>query len=102
MATSAVASVCCLGPLLLLTLGVSGAWMSRLMIVESWYPLLASLSLALIALAAWQLMQARACENFKEARSLRLPEARQMAALVFAVLLSLLFLSSEYWLLWLV
>jgi hypothetical protein len=71
------------------------------MIVESWFPLLASLSLALIALAAWQLMQPRACGNLKEARSLRLPEAGQMAALIIAVLLSLLFLSSEYWLLWL-
>ncbi len=102
VATSAVASVCCLGPLLLLTLGISGAWMSRLMIVESWYPLLATLSLSLIALAAWQLMQPRACGHLKEARSLRLPEAGQMAALIIAVLLSLLFLSSEYWLLWLV
>jgi hypothetical protein len=70
------------------------------MIVESWYPLLASLSLALIVLAAWQLMQPHACENLKEARSSRVPEAGQMAALIIAVLISLLFLSSEYWLFW--
>ncbi len=71
------------------------------MIVESWYPLLAALSLSLIALAAWQLMQPRACEDPNEARSLHLPQPGQMAALLIAVLFSLLFLSSEYWLLWL-
>lgn len=100
VATSAVASVCCLGPLLLLTLGVSGAWMSRLMIVESWYPLLATLSLSLIALAAWQLMHPRACEMKEDIRSLPVLSAGQLAGLLAALLISLLLLGSEYWLLW--
>ncbi len=100
VATSAVASVCCLGPLLLLTLGVSGVWMSSLMLVQDWYPLLAGISVTLLILAGRQLLQARACVTTGCAESLSSFSGRQIFGFIVALLLTLIFLSSEYWLLW--
>ena len=34
-----LASTCCLGPLVLITLGVSGAWISKLTLLEPYQPL---------------------------------------------------------------
>jgi mercuric ion transport protein len=34
-----LASTCCLGPLVLITLGVSGAWISNLTLLEPYQPL---------------------------------------------------------------
>lgn len=44
------ASVCCVGPLLLLSLGIGGAWMSTLTSMESIRPFFLILSLIFIAL----------------------------------------------------
>lgn len=44
------ASVCCVGPLLLLSLGIGGAWMSTLTAMESVRPLFLILSVIFIAL----------------------------------------------------
>lgn len=43
-----LASACCLGPLLLITLGVSGAWISTLTLLEPYQP--AFIGAALVAL----------------------------------------------------
>lgn len=43
-----LASTCCLGPLLLITLGVSGAWISNLTLLEPYRPFF--ISVALVAL----------------------------------------------------
>lgn len=56
------ASVCCLGPLVLLTLGISGAWIAHLAAFERFRPEFTVLALALIALAGWRLFAAdRGC-----------------------------------------
>ncbi|MDP3529365.1 MAG: mercuric transporter MerT family protein [Methylicorpusculum sp.] len=49
------ASVCCVGPLLLLSLGIGGAWISTLTSVESIRPLFIVLTLIFIALGFRQL-----------------------------------------------
>jgi mercuric ion transport protein len=45
------ASVCCVGPLLLLSLGISGAWISHLTVVESYRPFLIALAVVFLGLA---------------------------------------------------
>jgi mercuric ion transport protein len=57
LAASAVAAIaastCCLGPLLLLSLGISGAWIGNLTLLEPYRPLF--LGVALLALFfAWR------------------------------------------------
>jgi mercuric ion transport protein len=48
-----LASTCCLGPLVLITLGISGAWISQLTLLEPYQPLF--IGAALLALfLAWR------------------------------------------------
>jgi mercuric ion transport protein len=48
-----LASACCLGPLVLITLGISGAWIANLAALGPWRP--AFIALALVALFfAWR------------------------------------------------
>ena len=46
-----VASVCCVGPLVLLTLGISGAWISNLTAFEPYRPILIGATLIFLGLA---------------------------------------------------
>jgi mercuric ion transport protein len=45
-----VASACCIVPLLLVTLGISGAWVANLTALEPYKPFVAGVTLALIGL----------------------------------------------------
>ncbi len=42
------ASLCCVGPLVLLSLGISGAWIANLTRLEPWRPLFIAATLALL------------------------------------------------------
>lgn len=50
-----LASSCCVLPLLLVLVGVSGAWMSRLRWLEPYSPALTALALVCLGVAAWRL-----------------------------------------------
>ena len=45
------ASACCLGPLVLLTLGISGSWISNLSALEPYRPIFIGISLLFLGLA---------------------------------------------------
>lgn len=49
------ASVCCVGPLVLLALGIGGSWISHLTAMEPYRPFLVGLTLLFLALAFRQL-----------------------------------------------
>ncbi len=49
-----LASACCVAPLLLLMLGVSGAWIGNLTALEPYKPLFATVALIFIGLGFWQ------------------------------------------------
>jgi mercuric ion transport protein len=53
------ASACCVGPLVLLTLGVSGAWISSLTALEPYRPIFVGLTLLLLAGAFFRLYLAQ-------------------------------------------
>lgn len=56
------ASACCVGPLLLVTLGLGGAWVSSLRALEAWQPLFVLLTLGFIGVAFYKLyIQPRRC-----------------------------------------
>ncbi len=42
--TALVSSACCIGPLIIMTLGIGSAWMSDIMIVSAYRPLFIALS----------------------------------------------------------
>ena len=51
------ASVCCVGPLVLLALGISGAWISNLTALEPYRPIFMGLTFVLLGLAYRRLYQ---------------------------------------------
>jgi len=56
------ATACCFGPLLLVTLGLSGAWVSSLRALEAYQPLFALLTLGFVGFAFYRLyIQPRRC-----------------------------------------
>ncbi|MGE0805079.1 MAG: mercuric ion transporter MerT [Burkholderiaceae bacterium] len=50
--TAILASTCCLGPLVLITLGFSGAWISNLTVLEPYRPIFIGAALVALLLAA--------------------------------------------------
>ncbi|MEY2608884.1 MAG: mercuric ion transport protein [Verrucomicrobiota bacterium] len=59
MLTAIGASACCLGPLVLLALGVSGAWIGSLTALEPYRPIFIGLTLLFLAFAFHRLYLAR-------------------------------------------
>jgi mercuric ion transport protein len=49
------ASACCVGPLLLLTLGIGGAWVGHLTALEPYRPIFIGLTVLFLCLAFWKL-----------------------------------------------
>ena len=49
------ASVCCVGPLVLLLLGISGAWVGNLLAFEPYRPIFIGITFGLLALAYYKL-----------------------------------------------
>lgn len=49
-----LASSCCIGPLLLVTLGVSGAWIGNLTALEAYQPIFVMITIAFLAFGYWQ------------------------------------------------
>ncbi len=62
--TAVAGSVCCLGPLLLVSLGASGAWIGSLGALETYRPIFMTLSLGLLGFVFYRAYrpQAQACE----------------------------------------
>jgi len=60
--TALGASACCAGPLILLLLGVSGGWASRLIALEPYSPYLTALTMLLLGAPFYNLyLRRRAC-----------------------------------------
>ncbi len=77
--TAVGASICCVGPLVLLALGVSGAWIGSLTALEPYRPIFIGLTLLFLALAFYRLYFARractpgsACANPRTLKHQRL------------------------------
>ena len=49
-----LASSCCIGPLLLVSLGVSGAWIGNLTALEPYQPVFVIVAIAILAFGFWQ------------------------------------------------
>ena len=58
------ASLCCVVPLVLVSLGISGAWLASLTALEPYRPWFATLALAALGFGAWRLYgPASRCED---------------------------------------
>lgn len=98
--TSATASICCIGPLLLLAMGINGAWMVNLMALEPYQPLLLVLSVSLLLLAGWQILTANPCQSdCEELTRINRLSLSQIIPFFSTSIVVLALATSEYWLL---
>lgn len=83
-----VASLCCVGPLVLVMLGVGGAWVSNLRVFEPFRPLFIGLTVAFLILAFRKIWQpAPACTT---GAVCALPLINRRYKTVFSVLAALI------------
>lgn len=78
-----LASTCCLGPLVLLTLGISGAWIGNLTALEPYRPIFISVAVVALFFAGWQIWRpAVACARGEVCAR---PQVRRSYQLLFGV-----------------
>jgi len=80
-----VASVCCLGPLVLVTVGVSGAWISNLVAFEPYRPYAIALALICMVLAYRKIYAAPAPEACEPGTLCAVPQTRRIYKVMFWV-----------------
>lgn len=97
LVASAGASICCLGPFALLATGVSGAWMSRLMMLEPYQPLLIALSLVAFVIAGSKLFLSPTLAFEESCCQENKADWKQVALFVSSFVVALLFVTSEHW-----
>ena len=93
-----LASSCCIVPLVLVTLGASGAWIGNLTLLEPYKPLFATITFVFLSFGYWQVYRKRevACE---EGSYCATPASDRIAkgALWSATILVLLALTIDFW-----
>lgn len=93
-----LASSCCIVPLVLVSLGVSGAWIGNLTALEPYKPYFAAVTAALIGLGFWHvyLKPKPACEDGSYCAR---PESSRLTktALWLAAVLVLFAITINYW-----
>lgn len=86
-----LASTCCIGPLLLITLGASGAWIGNLTALKAYQPVFVTVTVAFLGLGFWQVYGSskQTCEDGSScatARSNRLIKVALWIATVLVVI----------------
>lgn len=82
------ASACCLGPLVLIMVGISGAWISHLAALEPYQPLFMGASLVALLFAARRIWRpVAACE---QGQACAIPRVNRTYKLLFGVVVLLL------------
>jgi mercuric ion transport protein len=102
IAASLTTSICCLGPLALLATGVSGAWMSNLMFFERYQPILIAATLLAFVLAGRNVFFTTNAVGENDSCEEGDPDWTKALVLAASSCLALVFISSEYWILFLV
>lgn len=102
IAASLTASICCVGPLLLLATGVSGAWMSNLMFFERYQLILITVTLLAFMLAGRSVFFATDTLGESDCCEERGPGWKKTSVFAASSCLALVFISSEYWMQFLV
>ena len=96
------ASLCCVVPLVLVSVGISGAWIASLTALEPYRPWFAALALAALAFAGWRLYGlASRCEDDRICADPRV-QRRQRWLLWMAVVVILPLLLFPYYINWFV
>jgi mercuric ion transport protein len=93
-AAAILASVCCLGPLALVLLGVSGAWIGNLTVLQPYSLYFATGALIALALAGWQIF--RPATECKPGEVCAVPAVRRTYKVIFWVVATLIALALAF------
>jgi mercuric ion transport protein len=89
-----LASTCCLGPLVLVALGVSGAWIGNLTVLEPYRPVFIGAALVALFLAGRRIFRpAQAC---KRGEVCAIPQVRTAYKLVFWIVVALVLVALAF------
>lgn len=89
-----LASTCCLGPLVLVTLGFSGAWISNLTVLEPYRPVFVTASLLALFLAWRRIWRAKA--NCQPGQVCAVPRVNRAYQLLFWLVTALVAIALVY------
>lgn len=90
------ASVCCLGPLVLVALGVSGAWISNLTALEPYRPIFIGAALLLMGFAWRRIYRAPVAENCAPGEVCALPQTNGVYKVMFWVVSGLVLMALAF------
>jgi mercuric ion transport protein len=90
------AGLCCVGPFLLLSLGISGAWIGNLTLLEPYRPFFIAAVLALFGWAGWKVY--RPVEACEPGTACAIPQVRKRRQVIFSItaLVALVLVTSTY------
>lgn len=86
-----LASTCCLGPLILISLGISGAWIGNLTVLEPYRPLFIGVALLALVLA-WRRIYGSPADC-KPGEVCALPQVQTLYKLIFWVIAMLVLIA---------
>ena len=97
------ASLCCAGPLVLLSIGVSGAWIANLTELESYRPLFIAVVIAVFGWSGWRIFKPEltgrdSCITGEACADPTVQRNRKLLYCV-AVLVAAILIFSPYWIL---
>ncbi|MGE0290477.1 MAG: mercuric ion transporter MerT [Bradyrhizobium sp.] len=88
-----IASACCLGPLVLVMVGVSGAWISNLTLLGPYRPVSIGVALVFMGLAWRRIYRAPAAASCDPGTLCALPQTNRAYRLIFWVVSALVLLA---------
>jgi mercuric ion transport protein len=88
-----VASACCVGPLVLVMMGVSGAWISNLTVLEPYRPVSIGVALVFMGLAWHRIYRAPLAAECEPGTLCALPRTNRVYRVMFWVVLALVLLA---------
>lgn len=88
-----IASACCLGPLVLVMVGVSGAWISNLTLLEPYRPVSVGVALVFMGLAWHRIYRAPAAADCEPGTMCALPQTNRVYRVMFWVVSALVLLA---------
>ena len=90
------ASACCLGPLVLVSVGVSGAWISNLTLLQPYSLVFAGVALAFMAFAWRKIYRAPAAADCEPGTLCALPQTNRTYRVMFWVVSALILLGITF------
>ena len=82
-----LASICCLGPLVLVMIGVSGAWIGNLTVLQPYRPIFIGAALVALFFAYWRIfLPAQAC---KPGEVCAVPHVKTAYKIIFSIVAAL-------------